>query len=187
MTRLPAALSRGLGAAGLAATAVLLAAAPATATITRNDLGCAGSAKVTGADGSVTVVDANQPSAVVPRRGSASWSGSLATATRDHFGEVTLRLGAVDVQVGRWGPSPNASNLTSAAGMTDLPSALEQAPAGRYRVRGFHQGDEGRCEADMEVEIQGGAMANAAGYAGFAGTAVAAALLAFAARPRRAR
>ena len=178
---------RGLAVTGVAAGAVVLAAGPAGATVTRNDLGCAGSAKITGADGSSTTVDANQPSAVVPRQGSAFWSGSLATATHRHSGRVTLRVGAVDVEVGRWGPSSNSSNTTSASGNVSLPSVLEQAPAGRYRLHGYHQGDEGRCEADMEVQIQGGALSNAVGYAGFAGTGLAAALLAYAARPRRRR
>ena len=187
MSHLAVSPRRGLLAVGLAAGVVLVPAASADATVTRNDLGCAGSAKITGTDESVTVVDVNQPTAVVPRQGSASWSGSLATATHNHSGEITLRVGAVDVQVGQWGPSRNASDQTAAAGQTDIPSALQQAPAGRYRLRGFHQGDEGRCEADMEVEIQGGPLSNAAGYAGFAGTALAAALLAFAARPRRMR
>ena len=184
MRRPSVGLVRGMAVAGMAAAAVLLPAGPAGATFTTNTIGCAGSAEITGDNGSRTTVNANDPTAVVPRSGSASWSGNLDTVTHNHSGKVILNMGPFSVDVGSWGPSPNATNTASASGTTSLPSALEDAPAGRYSLEGFHVGDEGGCAGRMEVEIDDGAMSNAAGYAGPIGTVVAAGLLAYAARPR---
>ncbi|MGH9190387.1 MAG: hypothetical protein ACRD0Q_10210 [Acidimicrobiales bacterium] len=163
---------------------VVLSAAPAHAEIATNTLGCEGSAEITGGDGAIYRIDANDESAVVPRQGTASYSGRVATTTHDHRGEVRLALGSFDVVVGSWGPTANASGANSAQGVVDLPSFLEQVPAGQYRLSGFHQGAEGRCDGEVTVEVQGGAFANAAGMAGIAGTVIAAAFLAYAARPR---
>lgn len=164
--------------------AVVLSAAPAHAEMATNTLGCEGSAEITGSDGATYRIDAADKSAVVPRTGSASYSGRVATTTHDHRGEVRLALGAFDVVVGSWGPTANTSDANSARGVVELPSFLEQVPPGQYRLSGFHQGTEGRCDGEVTVEVEGGALANAAGIAGIAGTVIAAAFLAYAARPR---
>ena len=178
---------RVMTALAVAVSATFLAAGPASAVLTSNTIGCSGSATVTGDDGGSTEVNANDETVVLPRAGSVAYSGSVATPTHDHHGEVRLAVGALDVTVGRWGPSANAEGATSAQGVQRLPAFLDQVPDGRYRLSGFHQGREGGCEGEITVELQGGTGVNAANVGGVVGTIIAACALAFAARPRRHR
>ena len=108
----------------------------------------------------------------------------MATATHDHHGAVRLEVGALDVVVGEWGPDANRAGVTSAHGTIAIPSFLAQVPSGRYKLTGFHQGAEGRCDGEVMVDVGEGALANFAGWAGIGGTVLAAALLGYAARPR---
>ncbi len=172
---------------GLAAAGALvgLTAPPAGAVFTRDDVGCSGSADITGPDGATYHVDANDAEAKVPGAGSASWRGGLTTVTHDHQGEMRLHVGpAWEIQVAAWGPSPNATNQSAAQGVMELPSSLEEVPVGRYKLTGFHQGVEGGCAGEAVVEVEGRAFSNIAGISGIAGTVIFAALLAVAARPK---
>jgi hypothetical protein len=131
-------------------------AAPAHAEFTENTIGCAGSAVVHGDDGSATSVNADDSSVTLEdTSGNADYTGSVATVTHNHFGEINLEFGPAAIQVGDWGPSKNASNQNSKNGNKDLPSALSNIPPGKYDLNGFHQGDEGRCAGEMTVEVAG--------------------------------
>ena len=170
---------------GLAAGVALvgLTASPAAAVLTENGIGCSGSADITAGDGTTYHVDANDTEAKVPRSGTAAWRGAVATVTHDHKGEVSLEVGPFwDVQIGAWGPSANTANVSSAQGVTELPSALAEVPTGKYKLTGYHTGKEGGCAGEAVVEVEGGAFSNIAGISGIAGTVLFTALLALAAR-----
>ena len=150
---------------------------------TENGIGCSGSADITAEDGATYHVDAGATDVKVPRSGTVSWRGALATVTHDHSGKVSLEVGPFwDVQIGAWGPSANTANLSSAQGVTELPSSLADVPAGKYKLTGYHTGKEGGCAGEAVVEVEGTAFANIAGISGIAGTGLFAALLALAAR-----
>lgn len=143
---------------------------PAAALLTSNDIGCEASTDITGADGERYHIDARDAEAKVPRNGTAEWRGSLSTATHDHVGEVRLQVGPGSFEVGRWGPSANTASVTTAQGSLELPSFLEEAPAGKYKLTGFHQGTEGGCAGEIEVEVEGTPFSNIAGVSGLLGT-----------------
>lgn len=162
----------------------LLPAGPAGAVITSDTVGCTGQADINSADGNVYRIDAGDDEAKVPREGSAAWQGGLSTVTHDHRGEVNLELPLGDVELGSWGPSPNAEGRAAAKGVKELPAVLKELPAGRYKVRGYHEGNEGGCTGHVVVEIDDFAFSNIAGVVGIGGTVLFAVLLALAARPR---
>ncbi len=162
----------------------LVPAGPAGAVLTSDTVGCSGSATITSTDGTAYQVDVGDEEAKVPREGSAAWQGGLSTVTHDHRGEVNLELPLGDVELGSWGPSANTEGKASASGAKELPSVLRDLPAGRYKVRGYHEGNEGGCTGHVTVEIDDFAFTNVAGVAGIGGTVLFAGLLAYAARPR---
>ncbi len=169
----------------MAVAAAGVAAPPATALLTSNEIGCDASTDITGADGRTYHIEATDKEAKVPTDGTAAWRGSLTTATHDHSGEVRLVVGRWDIVLGSWGPSANAAGETSAQGTLELPSFLEEVPAGRYKLTGFHRGTEGGCAGKMEVELERAAFSNIAGVSGLVGTGFFAALLLVSALARK--
>ncbi len=171
----------------LAIAGVTAMAPPAGALLTSNEIGCDASTDITGEDGQRYHIDARDADATVPRNGTADWRGSLTTATHDHVGEVRLAVGSWDFGVGSWGPSANTASETSAQGSLELPSFLDDVPAGRYKLTGFHRGTEGTCVGEMEVEVEGTAFSNIAGISGLLGTGFFGALLLVSALARNRR
>lgn len=164
---------------------IVLLAGPASAVIDPpNAIGCAGSARITADDGTVHDVDAADSRVEVPRSGSAAWQGSIGTVTHNHFGVVNLEIGPTTIELGSWGVSENAADASSKSGVRDLPSTLGGVPPGRYAVSGYHQGDEGRCEGSIEVEVQGNPLTHPAGAGAALGTLIGGGMLAFAGRPK---
>ncbi len=163
---------------------VLCSAVPADAVLTENEVGCTGSADVTGGDGRTYHLDAADTTAAVPREGRAAWRGALGTVTHDHHGEVRLEVGPFSHEIGSWGPSPNAGNQSEASGVMDLPSFMADVPTGKYKLTGTHSGTEGGCAGEVVVEVEGTPFSNVASVAGPVGTLLFGALLAFAARPK---
>ncbi len=175
-------LVRCLVAAWLVGAGAIVSAVPAGAEFTENKIGCSGSATIT--DGAKTYrVSADQKEAKVPRKGTAEWQGAIATTTHNHKGEVRLSVAFWDITVGSWGPSPNAANEKSRSGTKKIPSALEQLPAGKYKLSGFHQGDEGRCAGKITVEVEGSIL-NIPGIVSLAGTVLTGAGLAVAGKAK---
>lgn len=171
--------------AALALVGVVLFASPAGAVIEPpNTIGCSGSARITDDDGKVFNADAADTKVVVPRSGSAAWEGSLGTVTHNHFGAVNLELGPTTIELGSWGVSKNDKDEKDRSGVRDLPSTLGGVPPGRYVVSGYHQGDEGRCEGFVEIEVQGNPLGHPAGAAAAVGTLIGGGMLAFAGRPK---
>lgn len=170
----------------MAVAAAGVAAPPATALLTSNEIGCDASTDITGGDGRTYHIDATDEEGNVPADGTAAWRGSLAIATHDHTGEVRLVVGPWwDIVLGSWGPSANAAGEISAQGTLELPSFLEEVPAGRYKLTGFHQGTEGGCAGEMEVELERAAFSNIAGVSGLVGTGFFGALLLVSALARK--
>lgn len=172
-------LLMGVGVAAMVATA-----SPAAAELTTNELGCAGRATISGGDGDPVEVTSEDAEVTVPREGTIAWEGSIEEVTHNHFGEVVLEVGMINVPVGDWGPSENSADVASASGSTDIPGVLAQVPPGRYVVSGFHQGDEGRCAGTVIVEIGGSPLSTPLGLVAVAGTFVSALGLLFAAVAR---
>jgi hypothetical protein len=160
---------------------LLLTAAPAAAKFTENKIGCKGSAVITDDQGKTTSITAEDDDVKVPTKGSAAWEGAVTTTTHNHFGEVKLKLGFIKIALGDWGKSSNANDNNSAKGVKKIPSAVEQLPAGKYVVEGFHQGDEGRCAGKVTVELDASATSNPVGIVSLAGTVLTGALLVFSA------
>lgn len=178
--------ARLLGGALVVVAGIGLAAPPAAATLTSDDIGCDASTDITGADGRTYQIDAGDAEATVPTDGTAAWRGSIGTATHDHVGEVKLEVGPWwEIELGSWGPSENASGATSAEGDLELPSFLDEVPAGKYRLTGFHQGAEGGCAGEMVVEIDETPFSNIAGVSGLLGTGFFGALLLISALARK--
>ena len=149
---------------------LLLGATPAGAELTTNEVGCAGSAVITTDDGGTVTVDAEDDTVELPAgAGDAEWQGSVATVTHDHSGEVNLAAGPSTIELGSWS-SPNAGDDPDATGTKELPPALQDVPPGKYVVSGFHQGNEGRCEGEVTVEVGGSILASpiSAGSVGLA-------------------
>ncbi|MEA2828357.1 MAG: hypothetical protein QOG43_2796 [Actinomycetota bacterium] len=179
-------MKRILGAAAASAIAVLLVAAPAGAEITRDTIGCSGTAAVTADDGTAVTVDAAATAVKIPRADSALWHGEINKVTHDHEGSVDLKLGPVSFNLGQWGPTANNQNKGTADGVKDIPALLRQFPSVKWKLTGYHKGIEGQCEGEMTVEVEGSAASTgAAAVAGLAGTAAAAAGLVSASRPKR--
>ena len=179
-------MKRILGVGAVSAMAVLLVAAPAGAEITRDTIGCSGTATVTADDGTAVTVDAAATAVKIPRGDSALWHGEINKVTHDHEGSVDLRLGPVSVNLGTWGPSANKENKGTQDGVKDIPALLRQFPSVKWKLTGYHKGIEGQCEGEMTVEVEGSAASTAAAaVTGLAGTAAAAAGLVSAARPKR--
>jgi hypothetical protein len=170
---------------GIAGCLWAVVAPPAAAEFTENTVGCAGSAVIESSDGTFNV-SAEDSVAEVPRDGTANWEGSLTTATHNHSGQITLRLGPVGIELGDWS-SENEDDETSANGVEELPSELSLAPPGRYRVEGFHEGDEGRCAGHVDVEVAGNPLTTPVGAAAAFGTLATGALLGLAAKAKVAR
>jgi hypothetical protein len=143
--------------------AIIVMASPAAAEFTENTIGCAGNATITDKNGQTYEVDANDKTATLPRTGTAQYSGQISTVTHNHRGQIVIEVGPVKTALGKWGPRPNSSNQNSKAGTKKLPSFLEQVPAGKYEVSGFHQGNEGRCAGRITVSIAGNAFDTPAG------------------------
>jgi hypothetical protein len=129
-------------------------AAPAAAEFTTNEIGCAGSAVITGDDGSTVTVDAADAKATVPSGGSAAYQGSVGTVTHHHSGSIDVAVGPASVELGSWS-SANDGNESTKAGTKELPAALGDLPPGKYELTGSHQGDEGRCAGRMTLEVAG--------------------------------
>lgn len=147
--------TRVLFAISLGAGLALVFAAPAMATFNENNIGCKGSAKVVGDDGTRVTVNAEDARVVIPRKGIAKWRGSTGPAVHNHHGMVFLDLGVADMTLGTWG-SENEKDEKSKKGTKTLPSNLEFAPPGIYAVAGFHEGDEGSCSGRVELELANG-------------------------------
>lgn len=139
--------------------ATLLSAGPAGAELTENTIGCAGSAVVTGDDGTTTEVDAEDASVVLPGNGEAAYQGSVSTVTHNHFGKINLEVGPTTIAIADWS-SANEGGEDTKRGTKELPSAVGDLPPGKYDLTGFHQGDEGRCAGRMTVEITGSILAS---------------------------
>lgn len=171
-------------AAFLIALSSVVVASPAGATITTNTIGCSGSAEITPESGAPYTVDAQDSTLKVPRNGSAAWTGSLGTITHNHKGKVTLEVGFLSLEVGSWGPTANTSNLGSRSGVKEIPSFMDQIPAGEYVLRGSHSGDEGSCAGHMTVDVEGSPWSNPVGLVVLAGTVLSGATMVMAARAR---
>jgi hypothetical protein len=158
---------------------LLVSAAPASATFTKNTVGCKGSAVITDKDGKTFSIDAADSKVKVPKEGSAAWQGSLGTVTHNHSGSVSLKVGLAKIELGSWGPSANASNQGSQSGVKEIPAAVKQLLPGKYVVSGSHNGDEGGCAGSIVVEVEGSALGTPAGIGVLIGTVVTGAGLAF--------
>lgn len=147
---------RALAAAVIGMSAFVVLTTPAAAEFTENEIGCAGSARITSDDGKTYDIDATDKTAVVPREGSAAWDGTVSTVTHDHSGEIAIQIGPVKQKIDDWGPSPNDGDEPSKSDVKEIPSFFAQVPSGKYELSGFHQGNEGRCAGKITVEIDGG-------------------------------
>lgn len=159
------------------------AAQPAGAVFTSNNIGCAGSAVITAKDGTVYNANANDSLIKVPRDGTVAYDGTITTVTHDHSGEIVMKIAMFAVPLGTWGPRHNGSNQAGASGVKDIPSAFAQVPPGKYRISGFHSGNEGRCDGWADIEIAGSPLTSPVGIVAVALTiasAIAFALAAFA-------
>ena len=178
----------GLGVVSMVAmrpVGLLVAASPAGAEITRDTIGCTGTATVTGDDGAAVTVDVAARSVKIPRADSVVWAAATNKVTHDHAGTVDLELGPLSINLGRWGPTGNDQNQSTTEGLNDIPALVKQFPSVKWKLTGSHKGTEGQCEGEVTVEMEGSAASTAAaGVAGLAGTAAAAAGLVQAARPK---
>lgn len=178
-------MRRILGMGVLSGFALLLLAAPAAAEITRDTIGCSGTATVTADDGTAVTIDAAATAVKIPRGDSALWRGEINRVTHDHEGAIDLKVGPVSINLGRWGPTANNQNSGTKEGVEDIPALVKQFPSVKWKLTGYHKGIEGQCEGEMTVEVEGSAASTAAAaVAGLAGTAAAAAGLVSAARPK---
>lgn len=152
---------------------LLVMAGPAAATFTTNTINCAGSATIvgTGSDAGKSVsVNANDPEVTMLREGDVNWEGSVPTATHDNQGNVVIHLGLVSVTAKTWGPSKNASNKVSRAGVARIPSALKLVPPGEYHMTGYNSSAEGTCAGSMELRFTGSILSSPVGIVAVIGT-----------------
>jgi hypothetical protein len=152
---------------------LLVMAGPAAATFTTNTTNCAGSATIvgTGSDAGKSVsVNANDAKATMLREGDVNWEGSVPTATHNNQGNVVIHLGLISVTAKTWGPSKNASNKVSKAGVAKIPSALKLVPPGTYHLTGYNSSDEGTCAGSMELRFTGSILSTPAGIVAVVGT-----------------
>jgi hypothetical protein len=153
--------------------ALFVGAAPASATIDSNDVGCAGHAVITPKNGAALTIDAAQGKADLPREASqVTYEGSVSTITHDHAGAVDLILGPAKVKVHDWA-GKNAANESSSSGAHEYPSALADVPPGIYRLEGHHRGTEGGCSGHMDIVIAGTPISSPAGAGSLAAVVVA--------------
>ena len=156
---------------------LLVMAGPAAATFTTNTTNCAGSATIvgTGSDAGKTVsVNANDAKVTMLRQGHVNWEGSVPTATHNNQGNVVIHLGLISVTAKSWGPSKNASNKLSKAGVATIPSALKLVPPGTYHMTGYNSSDEGTCAGSMELRFTGSILSSPIGIVAVIGTLLAA-------------
>ena len=132
-------------------------AAPAGAEITRDTIGCSGTATVTADDGTVVTVDAAAAAVKIPRGDNAAWHGEINKVTHDHEGSIDIELGPVKINLGQWGPTANNENKGTQDGVKDLPALLKQFPSVKWKLTGYHKGTEGQCEGELTVEVEGSA------------------------------
>lgn len=157
-----------VGGGGLLATA-----GTAGATFTTNTTNCAGSATIvgTGSDAGKTVsVNANDAKVTMLREGDVHWEGSVPTAIHDNQGNIVIHLGLVSVTAKTWGPSKNASNKVSKAGVAKIPSALKLVPPGTYHMTGYNSSDEGTCAGSMDLRFTGSILSSPVGIVSVIGT-----------------
>jgi hypothetical protein len=114
------------------------------------------------------------------REGDVNWEGSVPTATHDNQGNVVIHLGLISVTAKTWGPSKNASNKVSRAGVAKIPSALKLVPPGEYKMTGYNSSDEGTCAGSMELRFTGSIVSTPAGIIAVIGTVIAAVGVVFA-------
>ena len=178
--------SRVLAAIVLTAALMTAASAPASATITDNTVGCSTSVVIRppGPGTVVYTITGLDEEAKAPRKGTALWTAATGIVTHDHSGRLALRAWLWDLRIASWGPSANAGGAGSRMGSRPLPGFLERLPRGTYRVHGFHEGREGRCEGSVAVELGGSPFGTVAGAVSVVGTFVTAGLLVLAARRR---
>lgn len=147
---------------GMIAAALLLLAvwpsSPAGAEFTTNEIGCAGSAVISG-EGADVAVDADDQEARLSGPESAAWEGSTGTVTHNHAGSIDLAVGPASVEIGSWS-SENEGDESDRSGTEELSGALGDVPPGRYELSGSHAGDEGRCAGRMTVIIEGSIFSN---------------------------
>jgi len=152
---------------------LLAMAGPAAATFTTNTTNCSGSATIvgTGSDAGKTVsVNANDAKVTMLRQGKVNWEGSVPTPTHDNQGNVVIHLGLVSVTAKTWGPSKNASNKVSKAGVATIPSALKLVPPGTYHMTGYNSSDEGTCAGSMDLRFTGSILSTPVGIVAVIGT-----------------
>ncbi len=152
---------------------IVAMAGPAAATFTTNTTNCAGSATIvgTGSDAGKTVsVNANDAKVTMLRQGDVHWEGSVPTATHDNQGDIVIHLGLVNVTAKAWGPSKNASNKVSKAGVATIPSALKLVPPGTYHMTGYNSSDEGTCAGSMDLRFTGSILSSPVGIIAVIGT-----------------
>ena len=85
-------------------------------------------------------------------------------------GNVVIHLGLISVTAKSWGPSKNASNKVSRAGVARIPSALKLVPPGTYHMTGYNSSDEGTCAGSMELRFTGSILSSPAGIIAVIGT-----------------
>jgi hypothetical protein len=159
--------------AALGGGSLLAMAGPAAATFTTNTTNCAGSATIvgTGKDAGKTVsVNANDAKVTMLREGNVNWEGSVPTAIHDNQGNIVIHLGLVSVTAKTWGPSKNASNKVSKAGVARIPSALKLVPPGTYHMTGYNSSDEGTCAGSMDLRFTGSILSTPVGIVAIIGT-----------------
>lgn len=144
--------------AGIFGLVALAPASPAGAELTTNEIGCAGSAVISG-EGPDVAVDAEDDEVRLSGPESAAWQGSVATVTHDHAGSIDLAVGPASIEIGSWS-SANDGDESSRNGTEELSGAVGDVPPGRYELSGSHQGDEGRCAGRMTVIIEGSVLSN---------------------------
>jgi hypothetical protein len=115
-------------------------------------------------------VNANDAKVTMLREGDVHWEGSVPSATHDNQGTIVIHLGLVSVTAKTWGPSKNASNKVSKAGVSRIPSALKLVPPGTYHMTGYNSSDEGTCAGSMDLRFTGSLVSTPAGIVAVIGT-----------------
>jgi hypothetical protein len=159
----------------------------ASATIDQpNSIGCEGGATVVTDNGRRINIDADQAEVTLPRKGLeiAIWHGSTTVPTHHHSGSVWIELGPQKLELGSWG-SANDGDETSKKGTKKIPSGLDWALPGIYTIKGEHNSAEGSCSGSMQLTLEGSPFSSPTGLGVLGGTVVFAALMAFAAVPKK--
>lgn len=98
-------------------------------------------------------IDSSMASAIVSSSGTAIWEGRVTTVTHNHRGRVWLVVGPIGITLGEWGRSKNESDAPSRDGIKEMPSWLPQL-SGKFRLEGYHTGDEGGCSGYIELTLK---------------------------------